>query len=248
MNTSGEVADLMVKEGIQITESAIKLTGLGVKNLAALVIALANDNIKLQGKTNIKNLIKSDKPLCILQINESDIAKFNTEAKKYGVLFTAITDKTNKTDKCDIIAKQEDAAKLNYILEQKLGYVAPVQDTEPEKEAEAPEQENTTPERDGKVQNKAQEENEKNAQTRQSESEKVSDSSSKKYGNIENTDNPIDHRPSVRKKVEDIKEQRAKAKADKEPVKAPQHEQSQKPRGKGKKNKNKSQKGKNKGR
>ena len=28
MNTSGEVADLMVKEGIQITESAVKLTAL----------------------------------------------------------------------------------------------------------------------------------------------------------------------------------------------------------------------------
>ena len=40
MNTSGEVADLMVKEGIQITESAVKLTALGAKNLAAIVMAL----------------------------------------------------------------------------------------------------------------------------------------------------------------------------------------------------------------
>ena len=31
MNTSGEVADLMVKEGIQITESAVKLVGVGEK-------------------------------------------------------------------------------------------------------------------------------------------------------------------------------------------------------------------------
>ena len=44
MSTSGETADLMVKEGIQITESAVKLAGLGAKNLAALLIALANDN------------------------------------------------------------------------------------------------------------------------------------------------------------------------------------------------------------
>ena len=40
MNTSGEVADLMVKEGIQITESAVKLTALGAKNLAAIIMAL----------------------------------------------------------------------------------------------------------------------------------------------------------------------------------------------------------------
>ena len=31
MNTSGEVADLMAKEAIQMTESAVKLTALGVK-------------------------------------------------------------------------------------------------------------------------------------------------------------------------------------------------------------------------
>ena len=57
MSTSGETADLMVKEGIQITESAVKLAGLGAKNLAALLIALANDNQKLAGKTNLKRLI-----------------------------------------------------------------------------------------------------------------------------------------------------------------------------------------------
>ena len=39
MSTNGETADLMVREGIQITESALKLAGLGAKNLAALLIA-----------------------------------------------------------------------------------------------------------------------------------------------------------------------------------------------------------------
>lgn len=136
MNTSGEVADLMVKEGIQITESAVKLAGLGAKNLAAIIVALMNDESKMQGKTNLKQLLKSDKPLCILQIKEADLKKFNTEAKKYGVLFTAVSDKTNDTGFCDIIAKQEDVTKLNYIME-KLGYTAPVTEEkieEPEKD------------------------------------------------------------------------------------------------------------------
>ena len=39
MSTSGETADLMVRESIQITESAVKLAGLGAKNLAALLLA-----------------------------------------------------------------------------------------------------------------------------------------------------------------------------------------------------------------
>ena len=130
MNSSGEVADLMVKEGIQITESSVKLMALGAKNLAAIIIALNED--KLQGKTSLKKMLKAEKPLCIMQIKENDLKAFNTESKKYGVLFTAVSDKTNNTGICDIITKQEDVTKLNYIME-KLGYAAPIENT-PDKE------------------------------------------------------------------------------------------------------------------
>ena len=43
MDTSGEVADLMVKESIQVTEAGIKLLAAGSKNLAAFLWALAKD-------------------------------------------------------------------------------------------------------------------------------------------------------------------------------------------------------------
>lgn len=228
MNTSGEVADLMVKEGIQITESATKLAALGAKNLAAIIIALVNDDKKLQGKTNLKQLLKSDKPLCILQIKEKDLSKFNGEAKKYGVLFTAVTDKTNKTEYCDIIAKQDDVTKLNYILE-KMEYPAPVAEVEPEKEADK--SDNTSaPDKDGK----AKENTEKNRLSRASENR--SENSLTQHGSIGSMDNPINAKPSVKQKVEEIKEQRVKAKAEKEPDRAPQYRQ---PTLKKKKNKSK---------
>ena len=57
MNTGADAADMMVRESIQITESAVKLAGLGAKNLAALLIALANDNQKLQGQATLKRLL-----------------------------------------------------------------------------------------------------------------------------------------------------------------------------------------------
>lgn len=44
MSTNGETADMVVRESIQITESAVKLAGLGAKNLAALLMAVAKDN------------------------------------------------------------------------------------------------------------------------------------------------------------------------------------------------------------
>ena len=39
MDVSGETADLLVKEGVQATETAVKLAGTGLKNVAALLLA-----------------------------------------------------------------------------------------------------------------------------------------------------------------------------------------------------------------
>lgn len=223
MNTSGEVADLMVKEGLMITEEVVKLTGLGAKNLAAIVIALLKEDNKLQGKTNLKKLLKSDKPLCILQIKENDIGKFNSEAKKYGVLFTAVNDKSNNSGFCDIIAKQEDVTKLNYIME-KLGYAAPEQEIEPE-----PEPEKTPP----------NEEHSKNAVPRARENENLRENESKKHGDTEVIQSTSNGKPSVKKKVEEIKAEQKKQKTEKAPERQKTHEHTQPQKKKKKKSKHK---------
>ena len=93
MSTSGETADLMVREGIQITESAVKLAGLGAKNLAALLIALANDNQKLSGKTNLKRLIHDGEELTIFSVKQEDLKGFHMESRRYGVLYYPIVNK-----------------------------------------------------------------------------------------------------------------------------------------------------------
>ena len=210
MNTSGEVADLMVKEGIQITESAVKLVGVGAKELTVLLLALLSDKKKLQGKTNLKNLLKSEKPLCILQIKEDDLSKFSSEAKKYGVLFSAVTDKSKENEFCDIIAKQEDVSKLNYIME-KLGYAATEQEIEPEPEKEDKEKEKEANE-------ETKEDISKNPVPRASENPHERESS--KHGDTEKTDNTTEKKKSVKKKVEDIKKEQEKAKTQKTPEKA----------------------------
>ena len=127
MSTSGETADLMVREGIQITESAVKLAGLGAKNLAALLIALANDNQKLSGKTNLKRLIHDGEELTIFSVKREDLKGFQMEAKRYGVLFYPIVNKVEKTGTVEIMAKAKDAKQLNRIFE-RMGYPAQVRE------------------------------------------------------------------------------------------------------------------------
>ena len=199
MNTSGEVADLMVKEGIQITESAAKLAGLGAKNLAAIIVALLKDESRMHGKTNLKQLLKSDKPLCILQIKEADLRKFNSEAKKYGVLFTAVSDKTNNTGLCDVIAKQEDVTKLNYIME-KLGYTAPAAE-----EKNFDDRSDVELQHDNTSADRSKEQHEKNSNPRGREYR--SEHRYTKRGDTERADRNT--KDSVRDRINDIKAQRA---------------------------------------
>ena len=53
MEVSGEAADLVMKEGVQISEEAIKLLARGAKNLAALLYALAKDQKKQIGRAHV---------------------------------------------------------------------------------------------------------------------------------------------------------------------------------------------------
>ena len=226
MNTSGEVADLMVKEAIQMTESAVKLTALGVKNLAAIVMALANDDGKTEGVAKLKQMLKTGKQLCIMQIKEADLKKFNAEAKNYGIMYRPVADMTNDNGLCDVIAFQDDIPRLNYIME-KLGYSA----TEHEIEPEAPEQAEAPPD-------KAKDENSKNRPSRaERTNENPHGNKSISFEDTAKTGNGT--KPSVRKKIEDIKadlEEKKKPAPEKE--KAIQHKQPQQ-----KKRKKKKQKG-----
>ena len=131
MSTSGETADLVVKESIQITESAVKLAGLGAKNLAALLVALAKDNPKLAGKTGLKRLIQDGEELTIFSVKQEDLKGFQMESKRYGVLFYPIINRVEKTGTVEIMAK---AKEINRIIE-RMGYPAPVREDVPAKKA-----------------------------------------------------------------------------------------------------------------
>ena len=136
MSTSGETADMMVREGIQITESAVKLAGLGAKNLAALLIVLANDNQKLAGKTNLKRLIHDGEELTIFSVKQEDLKSFHMESKRYGVLYCPIRNKVENTGTVEIMAKAKDARQINRVLE-RMGYPAPVRENDPAKKAQS---------------------------------------------------------------------------------------------------------------
>lgn len=134
MSTNGETADMVVRESIQITESAVKLAGLGAKNLAALLMAVAKDNPKLSGKTGLKRLIQDGEELTVFSVKQEDLKGFKMESKRYGVLFYPIVNRVEKTGTVEIMAKAKDARQINRIFE-RMGYPAPARADDTAKKA-----------------------------------------------------------------------------------------------------------------
>lgn len=128
MDVSGEVADLMVKESIQLTEASIKLLAAGSKNLAAFLWALAKDNKKLVGKIGMNRLLREGKELKMFRIKEDDLLEFKAFAKK-NVLFAAIKDTRSTDGMVDLVTNVDFVAQVNLFMERR-GYGIPTREQE----------------------------------------------------------------------------------------------------------------------
>lgn len=143
MDVSGEVADLMVKESIQITSETVKLMAAGSKNLAAFLLALAQDNKKLSGKTNMARLLRDGKELKVFHIREEDLTDFRKFAKQ-NVLYAVIKDSRSKSGLVDLITNVDYVSQVNHFMESR-GYMAlaKVQEDTPKKAVPRAPQENS---------------------------------------------------------------------------------------------------------
>lgn len=135
MDVSAEAADLVVKESLQATESAAKLLGSGIKNVAALLLALARDDYKVVGKTNAKRLARDPAPAEVIRIRKEDMGKFQKLAKEFGVLFFFAQKKGNESGYVNAVSSQNYAPQLNAVMEA-MGYPIPQQTQVQEEEAQ----------------------------------------------------------------------------------------------------------------
>lgn len=117
MNTSGEVADQIVRMSLNGLEVAAKISGSGAKQLAAMLYAILKDQKKTKGKMRLQNMLKNGKELKVFAVRKEDLKKFTTEAKHYGVLYCVLREKGNTDGLMDIMVRAEDASKINRIFE-----------------------------------------------------------------------------------------------------------------------------------
>lgn len=124
MNMGGDAAERLVRDSLMITEEAVKLAGLGAKNLAAILVALAKEEEKTHGPTHLTRLLRSGEELKLLPIKSEDLRQFRQLAKEYGVLFCPIKNKSLDNGLNDILFPASAAASVNRVLEH-MGYPVP---------------------------------------------------------------------------------------------------------------------------
>ena len=119
MNNGGDAAEQVVRLSLEGFEVAAKLSGSAAKNVALLLVSVLKQEQKTKGKARLTNMIKSGKELKVFTIPNKDLKKFTEQAKRYGVLYCVLRDRNTKGDNVpiDIIARAEDASKIQRIIE-----------------------------------------------------------------------------------------------------------------------------------
>ena len=249
MNTSAEAADQIVRMSLNGAETALRISGKGAGGIAKLLYGMLKDmnkeGKKTKGQIRLDNLLKSGKKLDIYQIPDRNLKKFCTDAKKYGILYTVLKDRSRSDGITEVMVKSEDKRKLDRIVSDLE--MAPFdtevirEDAVKQMEKEVPER--TVPEKDkadefiDKIMKKANPSKEE-AQTQnptearnqnRNRSSRSVPSSSRSRAQSRSREASFDARvtgkgkPSVRKELDDIKKEQNKRTDKKTPQRTNEH-------------------------
>lgn len=124
MEVSGEVAELLIKEGLEVAETAAKLAGSGMKNVAALLAAIARESYQIKGKASAKQLAADPTPATVTPLRAEDLKQFQRLAKDFGLLYFIPQKRGEENTILNVVSNETHAAKLNAIY-QAMGYPVP---------------------------------------------------------------------------------------------------------------------------
>ena len=125
MNHGGDAAEQIVRMSLEGVEVAARITGTAAKEIALFLLAALKSpeksgggKIKLKGKERLSSMLKSGKALEIFSVKDSDLKKFATAAKQYGIVYCVLRNTKNCPDGlCDVMVKADDAPKISRLVE-----------------------------------------------------------------------------------------------------------------------------------
>ena len=118
MGISGDSAEEIVKLTLDGTEFALRVSGTVAKNAVALMCAMLKDQHESRGKVQLKKMLKENREIAFFEVQPKDYKAFAAEAKRYGVVYSAIKDKSKGRDApYELMVRASDAVKINRIVE-----------------------------------------------------------------------------------------------------------------------------------
>ena len=225
---------------------ALKLSGMAAKNFALFVYAVLKDQKKTHGKTRLVRMLREQRPFKFFNVPTENMKEFATEAKTHGLLYVPIRNK-QKADRIEVVVFADDASKVQRIFDN-LGLdavkaqageatIASVQEQEKQAPAApAPDKTETVKTEQGEVEFEVggptqQDTAENFTSGREKESnppaveKSPSEPSSPSKSSSPNSINPKEpeHKPSVKKELQEIKQGQAKKKEEKAKQQDRQH-------------------------
>ena len=226
--SSGEAAEQVVRMTLNGVEVAAKISGKAAERLAVLLYAVLKDQKKTRGKTRLNSMLRSGKELKVFAIGDRDLEKFCREAKKYGILYCVLKDKTANDGHTDVFVRAEDASKINRIFD-RFGIATAdigsarteiVKAKEEQKNADIPVPDRSTTEKDNEeafldalltpAPNKEEAQTQNPTQGPAAKSRPSEPTSKKQSRTAEGTAKSPEERPSVREELREIRENRQK--------------------------------------
>lgn len=237
MNYGGDAADQIVRYSMDGLDHSIRLSGALAKNLAVFLYAVLKSQGKTHGKTRMVKMLKDGRPLKFFTVPADRLKEFCREGKKRGLLYVAIRDKKNP-GLCELAVYADDAAKVNRVMERmNLDYIKSeageaVHETAPEAGQEvgqeAPAKTETVEMPEGEIQfefhdgdqdfsfDMTQAETENFTKAQEAGERNPSEASSHSSG-ISSKQERENERPSVRRELNQIKEEQKESGKKKKP-------------------------------
>ena len=116
MNPGGDAAEQVVRLSLEGFEVAARLTGAAAKDVALLLASVLREQTKTKGRARLTSMLRSGRELKVFTIPGKDLERFTQQARRYGVLYCVLRDKSGNAP-VDIIARADDASKIQRIVE-----------------------------------------------------------------------------------------------------------------------------------
>ena len=215
----GDAAEQVVRMSLEGVEVIAKISGEAAKDVAVLLAAVLKEEHKTKGKARLSNMIRSGKELKVFSVQNKDLKKFASEANRYGVLYCVLKDKNNMnpTATVDVIARAEDASKIQRIMDR--FELATVDVASVVSEVQRDIESRTNPEKQGA---------DINPDVAKTEKSPLSERDSKYMHRTEEGTSKQKDKPSVRKKLNEYKKAAAKRMKEKEAERGGSHERREK--------------------